>query len=157
MYACMYVCFWACSLFLVPTVAGGPRQRPTHAHLHIHTVQSTPDTHNPRPHRYKIDPAIFDAWMRILQRVPGSVLWLLRFPPAGEANIRAEARRRGLEERLHFTDVAPKVCWEFCWSKLWSIGVSVRVYVCVCVCVVVLLSCSLSRVWEYVYGRNAHP
>jgi predicted O-linked N-acetylglucosamine transferase (SPINDLY family) len=58
---------------------------------------------------YKIDPAIFAAWMRVLQRVPNSVLWLLRFPPAGEANIRAEAERRGVPAgRLHFTDVAPK-------------------------------------------------
>ena len=58
---------------------------------------------------YKIDPQIFDTWMRILRRVPRSILWLLRFPPTGEANIRAEARKRGVApERLHFTDVAPK-------------------------------------------------
>lgn len=40
---------------------------------------------------YKIDPAIFAVWMRILKRTAGSVLWLLRFPPTGEANIRAAA------------------------------------------------------------------
>lgn len=28
---------------------------------------------------YKIDPAVFDCWMRILKRVPNAVLWLLRY------------------------------------------------------------------------------
>jgi len=37
---------------------------------------------------YKIDPGIFASWLAILQQVPNSVLWLLRFPPAGEANLR---------------------------------------------------------------------
>ncbi|CAN0346546.1 unnamed protein product [Ectocarpus sp. 6 AP-2014] len=58
---------------------------------------------------YKMDPAIFSTWMSVLKRVPNAVLWLLRFPPAGEANIRMEARKRGVrEEQLHFTDVATK-------------------------------------------------
>lgn len=39
---------------------------------------------------YKIDPSIFDVWMRVLKRVPHSVLWLLRFPPVGEGNILKE-------------------------------------------------------------------
>ena len=42
---------------------------------------------------YKIDPITFGVWMRILKAVPDAVLWLLRFPPAGEQNIRANARR----------------------------------------------------------------
>ncbi|KAG6966404.1 hypothetical protein JG688_00006783 [Phytophthora aleatoria] len=59
---------------------------------------------------YKIDPVTFTTWMNILKRVPNSVLWLLRFPPIAEANIRAEARARGVRDqtRLIFTDVAPK-------------------------------------------------
>ncbi|KAG5191098.1 putative UDP-N-acetylglucosamine-peptide N-acetylglucosaminyltransferase [Tribonema minus] len=58
---------------------------------------------------YKIDPDTFDIWMRVLRRVPNSILWLLRFPPAGEANIRAEAHKRGVTDaQLHFTNVAPK-------------------------------------------------
>ena len=41
--------------------------------------------------------------------MPNSLLWLLRFPPLGEQNIRAEARKRGiLEDQLYFSDVAPK-------------------------------------------------
>ena len=43
---------------------------------------------------YKIDPGIFDVWMRLLKRVPNSVLWLLRFPPAGEENILKEVSAR---------------------------------------------------------------
>jgi protein O-GlcNAc transferase len=58
---------------------------------------------------YKIDPATFDVWMSVLRRVPNAVLWLLRFPPAGEANIIAEARKRGVGvQQLHFTNVASK-------------------------------------------------
>lgn len=58
---------------------------------------------------YKIDPATFACWARILHRVPNSVLWLLRFPALGEANIRAAAKRHGLsKDRIIFTDVASK-------------------------------------------------
>lgn len=58
---------------------------------------------------YKIDPSTFDVWARILNRVPGSKLWLLRFPPTAESRIREEARLRGLSpDRLVFTDVAAK-------------------------------------------------
>lgn len=58
---------------------------------------------------YKIDPMTFDTWMNILKRVPNAVLWLLRFPPLAEQNIRAEAKARGVKgNRLVFTDVAPK-------------------------------------------------
>lgn len=58
---------------------------------------------------YKIDPGILDVWCRILTRVDGSILWLLRFPPTGEANIRAEARKRGVsDDRIHFTAVSAK-------------------------------------------------
>jgi protein O-GlcNAc transferase len=58
---------------------------------------------------FKIDPQIFDTWTNILKRVPNSVLWLLRFPPAGEENIRREAQRRGIrDEQIIFTDIAPR-------------------------------------------------
>ena len=45
---------------------------------------------------YKINPPIFDQWMRILQRVEGSVLWLLVDNPEVAANLRREAERRGI-------------------------------------------------------------
>lgn len=59
---------------------------------------------------YKVDRAIFTCWMRILRRVPDSVLWLLRFPHAGEINLRTEAARLGISwDRIVFSNVAPKV------------------------------------------------
>lgn len=58
---------------------------------------------------YKLSPDTFDVWARILKRVPGSKLWLLRFPATGEQRIRAEAAARGLStDQLIFTEVAGK-------------------------------------------------
>ena len=52
---------------------------------------------------YKISPAVFDSWMRILGRVEGSVLWLLEENPWAVENLRAEAARRGIApQRLVF-------------------------------------------------------
>lgn len=53
---------------------------------------------------HKITPAIFDIWMRLLERVPGSILWLLETSPAAVANLRreAEARLKGGSKRLQF-------------------------------------------------------
>ncbi|PNP51445.1 hypothetical protein THARTR1_07885 [Trichoderma harzianum] len=58
-----------------------------------------------------IDPTTFRSWLRILARTPKAVLWLLRFPELGEANLRQTAESwAGAEvaSRLIFTDVAPK-------------------------------------------------
>jgi protein O-GlcNAc transferase len=58
---------------------------------------------------YKIDPGIFDVWMRILSRVPGSVLWLLETTPLCAQNLRREAEARGVGgERLVFARLAGK-------------------------------------------------
>jgi predicted O-linked N-acetylglucosamine transferase (SPINDLY family) len=46
---------------------------------------------------YKILPAVFDAWMRILRAAPGSVLWLLQDNETASANLRKEAAARGVE------------------------------------------------------------
>jgi predicted O-linked N-acetylglucosamine transferase (SPINDLY family) len=52
---------------------------------------------------YKIMPDTFDRWMRILERVPGGVLWLLADNPTAVANLRREAARRNVSpERLVF-------------------------------------------------------
>jgi len=57
---------------------------------------------------YKIRGPIFDIWMRLLARVPGSVLWLLRDNPWAEANLRREAQARGVApERLVFAERMP--------------------------------------------------
>lgn len=47
---------------------------------------------------YKIEPLVFDVWMRLLARVPHSVLWLLDDRPAA-ANLAAQAQRRGVDPR----------------------------------------------------------
>ncbi len=58
-------------------------------------------------HSYKITPAVFGVWMRILSRVEGSVLWLLEESPAVSQNLRREASARGVApQRLLF---APKL------------------------------------------------
>lgn len=53
---------------------------------------------------YKIEPEVFDSWMRILQGVDNGVLWLYANEnPAIEENLRIEARQRGvLEDRIVF-------------------------------------------------------
>jgi predicted O-linked N-acetylglucosamine transferase (SPINDLY family) len=60
---------------------------------------------------YKIDPATFRMYLRILQEVPNAILWLLRFPDLGEQNLLNFARDwagSGVAARIIFTDVAPK-------------------------------------------------
>ena len=55
----------------------------------------------------KINPGIFDSWMRILRRVDGSVLWLAD-NPAALSNLQREAARRGVNtERLIFAKRVP--------------------------------------------------
>ncbi len=57
---------------------------------------------------YKITSAEFDVWMRLLHRVDGSVLWLLRDNEMAAASLRQEAERRGIcSSRLVFADRAP--------------------------------------------------
>lgn len=59
---------------------------------------------------YKITPAMFDVWMRILGNVPASVLWLRSDEPIAMANLRREARARGVAaERLVFAANLPSM------------------------------------------------
>ena len=59
---------------------------------------------------YKITPDIFSIWMRLLQQVDGSVLWLLEGNTTAPNNLRAEASKRGIApRRLVF---APKMANE---------------------------------------------
>ena len=56
---------------------------------------------------YKITPATFAAWMRILAAVDASVLWLLEDNDAATRNLRAAAAAHGVDaSRLHF---APRI------------------------------------------------
>lgn len=52
---------------------------------------------------YKITPQVFERWMRLLQGIEGSVLWLQSKLPEQQANLVAQARRHGVAgERLVF-------------------------------------------------------
>ncbi|KAF2713303.1 glycosyltransferase family 41 protein [Pleomassaria siparia CBS 279.74] len=60
---------------------------------------------------YKIEPTTFRTWLRILQRLPNAVLWLLRFPDLGETNLKQTAllwAGKEVASRVLFTDVAQK-------------------------------------------------
>jgi len=46
---------------------------------------------------YKITPPVFDCWMRLLAKIPGSVLWLLMCSKEASNNLRRAARSRGVD------------------------------------------------------------
>jgi predicted O-linked N-acetylglucosamine transferase (SPINDLY family) len=46
---------------------------------------------------YKLTPDVFDVWMGLLRRVPGSVLWLLLTAPEAQENLAREAAARGVD------------------------------------------------------------
>ena len=57
---------------------------------------------------YKIRPAVFDIWMRLLTRIEGGVLWLVSANEAIRSNLRREAAARGVDpERLLFAPPLP--------------------------------------------------
>lgn len=57
---------------------------------------------------YKLTPAIFSAWMRLLAAVPGSVLWLFEANDVVTGNLRREAAARGINPaRLVFAPKKP--------------------------------------------------
>jgi predicted O-linked N-acetylglucosamine transferase (SPINDLY family) len=52
---------------------------------------------------YKFNPRVFDCWMTILKRTPGSVLWLAESNSTAAANLRKEAVARDVDpSRLVF-------------------------------------------------------
>jgi protein O-GlcNAc transferase len=58
---------------------------------------------------YKISPAEFDIWMRLLGKVEGSVLWLLKSNKWAEDNLQREAEKRGISSgRLIFAEKKPQ-------------------------------------------------
>jgi predicted O-linked N-acetylglucosamine transferase (SPINDLY family) len=57
---------------------------------------------------YKITPAVFDVWCRLLARTPGSVLWLLDANLQAKDNLKREAAARGIDpQRLIFAPHLP--------------------------------------------------
>jgi len=59
---------------------------------------------------YKYTPEMFDIWLSLLRKVPGSVLWLLADNPWAESNLRRVAESKGFApDRLVFaTRVSPE-------------------------------------------------
>jgi len=56
----------------------------------------------------KISPDVFAIWMRLLHRLPDSVLWLFRSNLLAEKALRAAAAAQGVDPaRLHFADRLP--------------------------------------------------
>ena len=59
---------------------------------------------------YKITPDVFDVWMRLLNKLAGSILWLRETNSLMPGNLREEARKRGIDpDRLVFAPIAPKM------------------------------------------------
>jgi predicted O-linked N-acetylglucosamine transferase (SPINDLY family) len=57
---------------------------------------------------FKISSHEFDIWMRLLNKIEGSVLWLLKSNKRAETNLRNEAIKRGIKaDRLVFADKLP--------------------------------------------------
>ena len=57
---------------------------------------------------YKMTPAMFDIWMRLLTRVPDSVIWLFVTHPDAPDNLRKHAQDRGVDpKRLVFASHKP--------------------------------------------------
>ena len=57
---------------------------------------------------FKILPATFTSWMRILKAVEGSVLWLLQDNPWAVENLKKEALKQGVDaQRLVFAERMP--------------------------------------------------
>ena len=58
---------------------------------------------------YQLNPPVFDIWMRLLQKVPSSVLWLLGGSDEAIINLRKEAAARGAApKRLVFAAWMPQ-------------------------------------------------
>ena len=67
-------------------------------------------------HTYKIGPQAFDAWCRVMRRVPRAVLWVRESNGQLHDNVRREAERRGVApERIFF---APHVPYDVHFSRL---------------------------------------
>jgi protein O-GlcNAc transferase len=80
-------------------------------------------------HEYKLNPEVFDVWMRLLRAVEGSVLWLKALNPAAMISLRREARARGIApERLLFAPHAPRSADHLARLKLADLAVDTLPY-----------------------------
>ena len=59
---------------------------------------------------YKINPDMFDVWSRLLNKVKGSVLWLMKMNEPSRASLISEAKKRGIDSaRLIFASRTLKI------------------------------------------------
>ncbi|OAY62760.1 putative UDP-N-acetylglucosamine--peptide N-acetylglucosaminyltransferase SEC, partial [Ananas comosus] len=83
------------------------------AHIYSENLVHLPHCYFVNDYKQKnrdvLDPVCKHKRCNILRRVPNSVLWLLRFPAAGEMRLRAYAVAKGVRpDQIIFTDVAMK-------------------------------------------------
>jgi protein O-GlcNAc transferase len=61
-------------------------------------------------HDYKINPPLFDIWMRLLREHEDTVLWLMKLNKEAELNLKNEASTRGIDPtRLIFASRVPSI------------------------------------------------
>jgi len=78
---------------------------------------------------YKIEPLMFDVWMKILLSVPGSILWLAHAGETVKQNLRREAEVRGLNrERLIFAERLPSKEDHLARHRLAGLALDTRIY-----------------------------
>jgi protein O-GlcNAc transferase len=80
-------------------------------------------------HGYKIEPVMFDVWMKILRQVPASILWLPSKSETGERNLRHEAEIRGVNPgRLFFAQRVPTKAEYLARIQLADLALDTRIY-----------------------------
>ena len=73
------------------------RSRPVPATRAAHGLRETDFVFCHFNYSYKITPELFALWLRLLRKVPSSVLWLLESNALFPANLRGEAARAGVD------------------------------------------------------------
>ena len=88
--------------FMATTRASVADEQPTRAELGLPEAAFVFANFNSH---YKFDPQIFAIWMRLLRKLPDSVMWFTGGTPTSRKNLRREAETRGVAHtRLIFAD-----------------------------------------------------
>ncbi|HKD46299.1 MAG TPA: tetratricopeptide repeat protein, partial [Rhizomicrobium sp.] len=75
----------------------GARPRSAPASRKVHGLRDESFVFCHFNYAYKIMPEMFTLWLRLLKKVPDSVLWLLESNPLFATNLRGEASRAGID------------------------------------------------------------
>lgn len=77
---------------------------------------------------YKIDPVMFDVWCRILEKTPGSVLWLLDNNKAAVRNLKIQVSLRGIDQdRVIFAELFKNKAEHLARVKLADLALDTRI------------------------------